>query len=166
MNTPCAKWKAQLLDAALTGKPAETLADHLQGCTACAEELAVLRVRRERLDSVLPLVAQAPEPSPAFRARVLAAAQSAAERKRARPLRVWATAAALMIVVSLIIAFLREVKSVSTLPPAELAAAENLAKWHAPTDVLLETPGRDLLRTTPGLGESYLNLPLRTNEEE
>ncbi len=52
------------------------------------------------------------------------------------------------------------------MPETELAAAEKLAEWRAPSDVLLETPGREILRTTPRLGESYLHVPVKTNEEE
>ncbi len=50
----------------------------------CAEELAALRARRERLDALLPLVAQGAEPPAEFRARVLAAAEAASEAKRGR----------------------------------------------------------------------------------
>jgi hypothetical protein len=39
---------------------------------------------------------------------------------------------------------------------AEIVAAERLAEWRAPSDVLLQTPGQEILRTTPKLGESYL----------
>ena len=156
-----------MLEAALAGKAAASLADHLESCGACAEELAALSARRERLDSLLPLVAHGDGPSPEFRARVLARAEAASEGKRARPMRGWALAGAgLVIVASLTIAVMLERKSTSTLPPAELAAAENLAKWRAPSDVLLETPGRELLRTTPRLGKSYLNFPLKPDEEE
>ena len=52
------------------------------------------------------------------------------------------------------------------MPETELAAAEKLADWRAPSDVLLETPGREILRTTPRLGESYLHAPVKTDKEE
>lgn len=48
----------------------------------------------------------------------------------------------------------------------ELAAAERLAEWRAPSDGLLATPGQEMLRTMPRLGESYLNVPVKTEEEE
>lgn len=41
-----------------------------------------------------------------------------------------------------------------------------LADWRAPSDVLLQTPGREILWTTPRLGESYLHLPAKTDKEE
>jgi hypothetical protein len=53
-----------------------------------------------------------------------------------------------------------------TAPGTELAAAEKLAEWRAPSDVLLETPGQEILRTTPRLGESYLRVPVKTDQEE
>jgi len=49
---------------------------------------------------------------------------------------------------------------------SELAAAQKLAEWRAPSDGLLATPGQEILRTMPRLGESYLNVPVKTDEEE
>jgi len=48
----------------------------------------------------------------------------------------------------------------------ELATAQKLAEWRAPSDGLLQTPGREILNTTPQLGKSYLNVPVKTGEEE
>jgi hypothetical protein len=48
----------------------------------------------------------------------------------------------------------------------ELAAAQKLAEWRAPSDGLLKTPGQEILMTTPRLGNSYLNVPVKTDEEE
>jgi hypothetical protein len=48
----------------------------------------------------------------------------------------------------------------------DLAAAQKLAEWRAPSDVLLATPGQEILRTSPKLGESYLRVPAKKNEEE
>jgi len=50
--------------------------------------------------------------------------------------------------------------------PEGLAAAQKLAEWRAPSDSLLATPGQEILRTTPKLGESYLNVPMKAVEEE
>ena len=44
--------------------------------------------------------------------------------------------------------------------PQEMAAAEKLAHWQAPTDALLEFPGPQILRDGPQLGETYLLVPL------
>ena len=86
MKNECAKYKDLLLEAALSENSAGVLDQHLRQCGACANELAGLRARRERLDTLLPLVLGAAEPSPGFRARVLAEAESAnASKLRARP---------------------------------------------------------------------------------
>lgn len=37
-------------------------------------------------------------------------------------------------------------------------ATPSITQWHAPTDVLLNTPGRNLLSELPVLSESVLNL--------
>jgi anti-sigma factor RsiW len=167
MKNDCTKWKDDLLEAALTGKAAGGLEEHVLKCANCAEELAALRARRERLDALLPLVAQGAEPPAEFRARVLAAAEPASEAKRGRSWRVWGLAGAMAVIVAtLMIGLTLHRRAVRTVPETELAAAEKLAEWRAPSDVLLETPGREILRTTPRLGESYLHVPVKTGEEE
>ncbi len=167
MKSDCAKWKDQLLEAALTGTPAGGLEEHVQTCADCAGELRALRTRLERLDALLPLVARGAEPPAEFRAHLLAAAEAASERKRARPWQVWTSAGATAVVVAaLIIGLALQRRTPRTLSGGELAAAEQLAEWRAPSDVLLETPGRDIWQTTPRLGESYLNVPVKMDEEE
>jgi hypothetical protein len=52
------------------------------------------------------------------------------------------------------------------MPPNQLVAAQTLAVWRAPSDVLLQTPGQEFLRTTPKFGESYLSSPQQTIEEK
>jgi hypothetical protein len=52
------------------------------------------------------------------------------------------------------------------MPPNQLVAAQTLAVWRAPSDVLLQTPGQAFLRTTPKFGESYLGSPQKTIEEK
>jgi anti-sigma factor RsiW len=167
MKSNCTNWKDQLLEAALTGTAAAGLEEHVSKCAQCAEELAALRARRERLDALLPLVAQGAEPPAEFRARVLAAAEAASEAKRGRAWRVWGLAGAMAVIVAtLLIGLTWHWRAVWTVPETELAAAQKLAEWRAPSDVLLETPGREILRTTPRLGESYLHVPVKTGEEE
>ena len=39
------------------------------------------------------------------------------------------------------------------------------AEWRAPSDVLLEAPGREILGTTPKLGESYLQVLTKSDKE-
>jgi hypothetical protein len=84
MKNECAKWKDPLLEAALTGN---------SGRTVCEEHMFEVRglhgrvggparEKRERLDTLLPLVAQGSELSVDFRARVLAAAEATSETSR------------------------------------------------------------------------------------
>ena len=167
MKNDCEKWKEQLLEAALTGTAAGGLEGHLFSCASCAKELEVLRARRERLDALLPLVARGAEPSAGYGARVLAAAKAVNGWQRPKPWRVWVHAGiTTVIAAALIISLILRRTTPSAVPDAEVASAEKLAEWRAPSDVLLETPGQEILRSTPKLGESYLNVPLRTNREE
>ena len=167
MKNDCEKWKELLLEAVLTGSAAGALEEHLRECADCAKELEALRVRRERLDALLPLVARGAEPGAGFQGRVLAAAEAAGERKRARRWRVWVLAGATAAVVAaLMIGLTWQRRTPGTVPQGELVAAEKLAEWRAPSDVLLETPGREILRKTPRLGESYLKAVAKKNEEE
>ena len=165
MKYACEKWKDQLLEAALTGATEKDFAEHLRSCTKCSAELDEVRARAERLDALLPLVTQGAEPSANFRARVLVAAAAAREGKRARPWRVWALAGgAAVVVVVLMIAVTFQRRTARMIPGDELAAAQKLAEWRAPSDSLLMTPGQEILKTTPKLGQSYLNVPVKTEE--
>jgi len=167
MNGACEKWKDQLLEAALVGATTKDLEEHLRGCAKCSTELDEVRARAARLDALLPLVARGAEPSADFRARVLAAAEAASEGKRARPWRAWTLAgAAAVVVVVLMIAVTWQRRTVGMIPGDELAGAQKLAEWRAPSDGLLRTPGQEILRTMPKLGESYLNVPVKKDEEE
>lgn len=162
MTNDCSKWKDHLLETALTGKAAAGLEEHLRNCSGCAQELAALQARRERMDALLPLVAQGAETPPDFRARVLAAAESAAETKAERSWRVMALVGALAVMaIALVIGFAQHRRTVRTAAQTELAAAEKLAEWRAPSDVLLQTPGHDILQTLPTLGDSYVHLPVQ-----
>jgi hypothetical protein len=68
------------------------------------------------------------------------------------------------IVAMLVVGFTLQRRRI--VPQGELAAAERLAEWRAPSDVLLETPGREILWKTPRLGESYLHVPVTKDREE
>jgi len=166
MKNDCTKWKDALLEAALTGIGEDALEEHVLDCANCAEQLAALRVRREQLDRLLPLVAQGAQPSPGFHARLLARMSSASEAKHGR-WRVGGLCGAMaMTVAALIVGLTLHRRVIRTVPENELAAAEKLAEWRAPSDVLLETPGRTILRTMPRLGDSYLHVPMKTDQEE
>jgi hypothetical protein len=116
----------------------------------------------------------APKPAPVTIAPDLtklniekAAAGAAGEGKRARPWQVWtlAGAAAVVVVVLMIGVTLRQ-RTARMIPGDQLAAAQKPAEWRAPSNGLLATPGQEILRTMPRLGESYLNVPVKTDEEE
>jgi hypothetical protein len=164
MKDACEKWKDQLLEAALTGAMAKDLEEHLRSCVKCSAELDEGRARAARLEALLPLVAQGAEPSADFRAGVLAAA---GEGKRAGRWRMWTLAgAAAAIVVVVMIGVNLQRRTARMIAENELAAAQKLAEWRAPSDGLLVTPGQEILRTTPRFGESYLNVPVKMDEEE
>jgi hypothetical protein len=75
---------------------------------------------------------------------------------RVRPLVLGAAAAVAMAVV-----WLAETRSFS---PS--AATPTVATWRAPTDVLLQTPGSELLGEMPALGRSILDemIPIPSNK--
>ncbi|HXN51807.1 MAG TPA: hypothetical protein VN943_07700 [Candidatus Acidoferrum sp.] len=162
MKKACEKWRDPLLEAALTGAKPKALEEHLRACTNCSEELSELQARKARLDALLPLAAQGAGPSVDFRARVLAAAEAAGESRRARPWRVWTLAGVTaVILVALVVGVTSYRRTARTVPADELAAAQTLAEWRAPSDVLLAHPGPEILRKMPRLGESYLNVPVK-----
>ena len=111
------------------------------------------------MDALLPQVARGAEPSPSLSARILAAVEAKETQRRSRFSRPWALAgAAAAIVVAVALAFSLNRKPNLTEP--ELQKAQALAQWQAPSDVFLKLPGRELLSTTPKLGDSYLTMPI------
>jgi hypothetical protein len=166
MKDACEKWKDQLLEAALTGATTRECEEHLRICTTCARELDAIRARRMRLDELLPLVARGAEPPPDFQARVLAAAEAASGAKRRRQWRVWTLAGATAAIIVLMIGATIYRRAALRIPENEITAVRKLTEWRAPSDSLLVTPGHEILRTMPRLGESYLNIPMKTDEEE
>lgn len=158
MKSNCAKWKEQLADAMWDDAEATgELQNHLSQCPDCADDLAGLRARRERLESLLPLLAKAAEPSSDLRARIVAAAETATDLRHPMRWRLWAKVGAVTALVLLML-FLVFVRS-TRVAEADLRSAQALAQWRAPTDVFLRTPGQDLLNSTPRLGESYITIP-------
>jgi len=170
--SPCVRrqeLKDAMLEAVLTGALDTRFQEHLQGCESCRQELGALQARRIRMDAALPLIAAA-EPQPGFHARVMRAAEAGLPTPAPRPwFRVpqmrWALAApalaALAIVAAVVVPRLRH----SGPSPDEVAAATQLAAWQAPSDFLLQVPGRELLRETPRLGETYFPIHLPATKE-
>jgi hypothetical protein len=165
MKHDCEKYKEALLEAALSGNATGALKEHLWECGDCAKELAALRARQEQLDELLPLLARGAEPSPGFRAGVLAAAETKDKREHAWTWRAWALTGACVLVAALATGWTLQRRSDAIARRQEVAAAQKLAEWHAPSDVLLRTTGQEFLRTTPRLGESYLKAAPKSQEE-
>ena len=164
MKNACKKWKDTLLEVALAETTNDELDRHLAQCADCAEKLKALCARRQRMDALLPQVACAAEPSPNLSARILAAAEASAASQRPVAWRMWALAgAAAAIVVAAILVFSLNRKP--DLSAAELQQAQALAQWQAPSDVFLNFPGRELLSTTPKLGESDLMMPITKGDK-
>lgn len=154
--TACRKWNDFLLDHALGVPPARELMAHLESCAACAARLAALARSREQLDAALAGLVAGTEPSPAFRARVLAAieAEPAVSGQPA-----WVGALAAVAVVLLAAAWLP-----SRMAPEHPRAAVSISEWRSPTESLLRTPGEEFWRSTPRLGESYFPMEISPSE--
>jgi hypothetical protein len=175
MKTECAKWKDALVNAALAalaGPAAAELEDHLSRCPECARDLTRLRARQQQIDTLLPLVARGAGPQPGFEARVLAAAATLDSLHSPRSPKLWLRWALAGALAALVIGLaLRQGLAVHWRPPQtltqeELIAAQKLARWQAPSDALLQLPGQEIMRTTPKLGESYLNMPSNMGKEK
>lgn len=74
-------------------------------------------------------------------------ARPGARRRQVR----WFAAAACALIALLAFLWIRLVER----PPEEITAA-SITEWKAPTDFLLETPGRELLRTVPEIGQWHV----------
>jgi hypothetical protein len=166
MKETCEKWKDQLLEAALTGAATAEFEAHLRSCASCSRELEAARVRKSRLDELLPLVARGAEPPADFKAWVLAAAEANGEGKPALRWRLWTLAGATAAIVLLVIGATMYRRTEQAIPVEELAAVQKLVEWRAPSDGLLRTPGQEILKAMPRLGQSYLNVAPKTDEEE
>ncbi len=164
MNTFYSHPKEALLEAALRGEPSRDLAAHLENCPACRSALSEWKLRNARLESLLPLLARQTAPSPAFRAKVLAVAAQPA-RHRVWFLRPAFLAVCVVSVVTLGGAAYRVWRSHNVDPDFDLQAVRQLTEWRAPSDVFLKTPGQELLRSAPRIGDSCVKIPVSLKEE-
>ena len=155
MNNACMKWKEQLLETALGETAGTELLEHLAQCQDCAAELETLRAKRERMDSLLPLIASAEEPSPELRARIMAATETATVHPLRLLWQAWALAGIIAVVVIAVgVIWIRNRENGEL--EATVRTAQQLAEWQSPTADLLKVPGQELLNSSPRLGESYL----------
>lgn len=153
--TACRRWKDRLLDyalEALPASPARELEAHLRGCPDCACAWEDLRARRRQMDAALAQLVRGTEPSPAFRARVLAAAEASPAAPALRP--VWGPALAALAVLVLVAAFLPSLAERAAAPRQSVS----LSDWRSPTQSLLRPPGGDWLSAAPRLGQFYFPL--------
>ena len=153
----CANWKDRLLDyalGALSSSSAKEMESHLQSCSACAAALAELRARREQLEAALAHLVASAEPSPDFRARVLAAAEASRGRRVALP--AWAGALAAVTAVLLASVLISRFSPPGAGPTP--LASPSLSTWRSPTESLLHSPAQDYLHSAPRLGEFYFSL--------
>ncbi len=107
--------------------------------------------------------------APAFSSLWAAAtvrAQSPAPSGAGQPRPVSRAAALVWLVVLLVAAFYAALGPPAEPPPAGRGEVVALSQWRAPSDVLLETPGRQLLRTVPKLSESSVRVKIQLPKED
>ena len=68
--------------------------------------------------------------------------------QRRRPNRRPLLALAALVLIAIVLLFPRHSAQFTA---ADRAAARSIAEWHAPTDFLLRTPGRELLTSVPSI---------------
>jgi hypothetical protein len=161
MNNACMKWNDHLLEAALAEVTDSGLRDHLSQCAGCAARLQALRARREQMDTLLPLLARPAGIPPDLYTRTMGAAEASRTHRQPNFWRQGAFAGAVaVIVIAATIGWTWKQRRNEA--NAELRAAQQLAQWRSPTQVLLQIPGQEFLTNTPKLDESYINVPMRT----
>lgn len=154
----CRNWHDRLLDYTLAGLPFARVAEiqeHLQGCASCAAAVNELKQRQQQLETGLAQLVHAAEPSPAFRARLLAAVDEVAQPAVWRP--AWkgvVLAVALLALAALFLPGLADRWQAAT----DVAGAAALSRWRSPTASLLRSPADALLQEPPRLGEFYFPL--------
>ena len=176
--TACRQWKDRLLDYVLGVLCASVVSEvesHLKACPNCSATLLDLRHRRDQLDAALAELVRGAEPSPAMRARVLAAVEAGPAPALWRP--AWAGVLAAVAVIlwvgfSLPLPRLRDWaaapsgRAFRASPPSN---SVSLSTWRSPTESLLRSPTDELLKAPPRLGEFYFPLqpaPPRTDTKK
>jgi hypothetical protein len=169
----CKEWKNELVELAAEGAVADNadaaqrVEAHINGCSACAATLTELRAQALRLDAGLARIAGGAELRDGFEARVIARIaagemQGSDVRERGNS---WGASwwsgwrmrlAAAGVVCAVVVATVvwPTVKKHWHIGEPEIS----ITQWRSPTDSLLQTPGQDLLRSTPKLGVGYFPL--------
>ncbi|MFQ5927595.1 MAG: zf-HC2 domain-containing protein [Terriglobia bacterium] len=162
----CREWEERLLDSALdalNGSALSEMEEHLESCPGCAAAGVALRRRREQLDTALRQLVPAAEPSPAFRARVLAALEARRAPRAWYPAQVGVLAAVAIVVLGGVFLGRLSERGTSITPPAA-----TLSDWRSPTEGLLRSAADEWLQA-PRLGQFYFSLepaPRGTNKEK
>jgi anti-sigma-K factor RskA len=172
----CREWKGQLLeyatlgvsaDEAAAGKErdaeAKRLEAHIKGCAGCAAALAELRARAARIDTAIPSLAQGAELREGFEARVFARIAAGEASGNAASLRTyswggWRTRLAAAGVVCAVVIAAVVWPQVKKWWHIGEEPAMSISTWRSPTESLLRTPGMELLRSAPKVGEVYFSL--------
>lgn len=141
MRTCDEKWSDALMDAALGVKNPE-VERHVRDCADCAAALSRLRADASALDEAVGVLSSA-EPSPWFRARVLAQVSDTPVASRWH----WAWLGAASAVVASIAFVLA-----TTTPSIEPEPVPDLADWRSPTAGLLYSTSYERLQRLPRLG--------------
>jgi anti-sigma factor RsiW len=163
MKTECTKWKDALLNTALAGSADAELESHLTRCAECTRDLARLHARQQQIDTLLPLVARHAGPRPGFEARVLSAVAALDASRQTRSAKRWMRWTLAGATAALVLALAVQRRTKEKLSQQDLIAAQKLAQWRAPSDVLLQFPGQQIMQATPKLGESYLDMSLKVD---
>lgn len=156
---PCRSWQDRLPDyvlGALSSGDARAVEVHSHQCAACAAAVAELRRRRRQMDAALGRLFSDAEASPAFGARVLAAAEAARPATGWQP--AWVGVLAGAAVVALAVVLLQPLRPRWEAPSAPVLASPRLSQWSAPTDAFLRPRPNELLNSGPRLGEFYFPL--------
>ncbi|MCI0402503.1 MAG: hypothetical protein L0212_03145 [Acidobacteria bacterium] len=122
--------------------------------TPRAAALAELRAANQQLDSALSNWVAGTAPSPDFRARVLAAAESSPARGLALP--AWAGAFAAVVFLLFVGVVLPRLDHSGA--GSQPLATPSLSNWRSPTESLMRSPAQDYFLSAPRLGEFYFPL--------
>ena len=154
----------------LTGADQQEFDQHIETCASCRREVQALRSDLGLL-ALSTAGARPPARSKDRLMRAIAAEPRGVQARapQAVPRRglSWALIPA-VIALGLLVAVGNLWRQNSALRAAqqELAAAQKLSQWRAPSDTLLTTPGSEMLRSVPRIGQTYLSVPAKSSQED
>lgn len=179
----CREWKNEMLELAAgesdvtreSGAESPRLEAHIKGCAGCASAMTELRAQAARLDAALPRVADGAELRDGFETRVFARIAAGETQGSAAHVggnswgapwwsgwRIRLAAAGVVCTVVVATVVWPQVKKYWHIGEPVVSITE----WRSPTDSLLQTPGQELLRSTPKLGQVYFRVEEKTSRTE